>query len=203
MIINKDFYQKGAVDIAKDILGDYLIREVDGVKIKSIIVETEAYVGAIDKACHAYNYKRTERTKPLYEEGGIAYVYFIYGLYHCFNIVTNINGEPEAVLIRAIEPLDNLDYISNIRFNKDYNKLSKLQQKNLTNGPSKLCSALKITKHDNYKKLYLEEDLYLEYNTNKNFEIIETKRIGIDYAEEAKDFLWRFYIKDNKYVSKK
>ena len=202
-MINKDFYQRGAVDIAKDILGDYLIREVNGIKIKSMIVETESYVGAIDKACHAYNYKRTERTKPLYEEGGIAYVYFIYGLYYCFNIVTNRYNEPEAVLIRAIEPLDNFDYIANNRYKKSYEDLTRAQKINLTNGPSKLCSALEITKKDNYKKLYLEGDLYLEHNPNKNFEIIESKRVGIDYAEEAKDFLWRFYIKDNIYVSKK
>ena len=203
MIISKDFYKKGAIDVAKSILGDYIVREVNGIKIKTMIVETENYIGAIDKACHAYNYKRTERTKPLYEEGGIAYVYFIYGLYHCFNIVTNIKNEPEAVLIRAVEPLDNFDLISNIRFNKNYNELTKYQKKNLTNGPSKLCSALNITRSDNYKKLYLEEDIYLEYNPNKNFEIVETTRIGIDYAEEAKEFLWRFYIKDNPYVSKK
>lgn len=203
MIISKELYEKGAIDVAKDILGDYLIREIDGRKIRSIIVETESYIGSMDKACHAYNYKKTERTKPLFEEGGIAYVYFIYGLYHCFNIVTNIKDEPEAVLIRAIEPLDSFDYISNIRFNKNYDELTKAQKKNLTNGPSKLCSALNITKSDNYKKLYLEGDLYLEHNPNKNFEIVETKRVGIDYAEEAIDFLWRFYIKDNIYVSKK
>ena len=203
MIINKDFYQKGAIEIAKSILGDYLIREIDGKKIKSMIVETESYIGSSDKACHAYNYKKTERTKPLFEEGGISYVYFIYGLYHCLNIVTNVKDEPEAVLIRAVEPLDNFNYIANVRFNKDYEELSKAQKKNLTNGPSKLCSALSITKKDNYKKLYLKGDLYLEHNTNKKFEIVETTRIGIDYAEEAKDFLWRFYIKDNIYVSKK
>ena len=203
MIINKDFYQTDAIEIAKSILGDYLIREIDGKKIKSMIVETESYIGSSDKACHAYNYKKTERTKPLFEEGGISYVYFIYGLYHCLNIVTNVKDEPEAVLIRAVEPLDNFNYIANVRFNKDYEELSKAQKKNLTNGPSKLCSALSITKKDNYKKLYLEGDLYLEHNPNKNFEIVETTRIGIDYAEEAKDFLWRFYIKDNIYVSKK
>lgn len=203
MIISKDFYKKGAIEVAKSILGDYLVREVDGRKIKSIIVETESYIGATDKACHAYNYKKTERTKPLFKEGGLAYVYFIYGLYHCFNIVTNIKDEPEAVLIRAIEPIDNLDYIANKRFKKNYNELTKTQMRNLTNGPSKLCSALSITREDNYKKLYLKGDLYLEYNPNKNIEIVETTRIGIDYAEEAKDFPWRFYIKNNPYVSKK
>ncbi|VYU04931.1 DNA-3-methyladenine glycosylase [Clostridium tertium] len=203
MIIEKDFYQGDALSIAKNILGDYLVREIDGKVVRSIIVETESYIGAIDKACHAYNYKKTERTKPLFEEGGIAYVYFIYGLYHCLNIVTNVKDEPEAVLIRAIEPLDNFDYLSNIRFNKDYNDLTRVQKKNLTNGPSKLCSALSITKKENYKKLYEKGNLYIEANPNKNFEIVETTRIGIDYAEEAKDFVWRFYIKDNPYVSKK
>lgn len=203
MIIEKDFYQRDALNVAKEILGDYLVREVDGRKIKSIIVETESYIGALDKACHAYNYKKTERTKPLFEEGGIAYVYFIYGLYHCLNIVTNIKDEPEAVLIRAVEPIDNLDYLSNVRFNKNYDELTKIQKKNLTNGPSKLCTALNITKKENYMEFYKEGSLYIEYNPNKNFEIVEATRIGIDYAEEAKDFPWRFYIKDNMYVSKK
>ena len=203
MIISKDFYKKGAIEVAKNILGDYLVREIDGRKIRSIIVETESYIGAIDKACHAYNYKKTERTKPLFEEGGLSYVYFIYGLYHCFNIVTNIKDEPEAVLIRAIEPIDNLDYIANKRFKKNYNELTKTQMRNLTYVPSKIFSDLSINREDNYKKLYLQFDLYLEHNPNKNIEIVETTRIGIDYAEEAKDFLWRFYIKNNPYVSKK
>lgn len=203
MIIEKDFYQRDALSVAKEILGDYLVREVDGRKIKAIIVETESYIGASDKACHAYNYKKTERTKPLFEEGGIAYVYLIYGLYHCLNIVTNIKDEPEAVLIRAIEPIDNLDYLSNVRFNKSYDELTKTQKKNLTNGPSKLCTALNITKKENYMEFYKEGSLYIESNPDKNFEIVETTRIGIDYAEEAKDFPWRFYIKDNMYISKK
>ena len=203
MIIEKEFYNQGAIEVAKGILGHYLVREVNGLKIRTKIVETESYIGSTDKACHAYNYKRTDRTKPLFEEGGIAYVYFIYGLYHCFNIVTNSKEEPEAVLIRAVEPLDNFEYLSNIRFNKNYNELTNAQKRNLTNGPSKLCSALSITREDNYKKLYIDSRLYLEYNYEKNIEIVETTRIGIDYAEEAKDFKWRFYIKNNPYVSKK
>ena len=167
MIIEKEFYNQGAIEVAKGILGHYLVREVNGLKIRTKIVETESYIGATDKACHAYNYKRTDRTKPLFEEGGIAYVYFIYGLYHCFNIVTNIKEEPEAVLIRAVEPLDNFEYLSNIRFNKNYNELTNAQKRNLTNGPSKLCSALSITREDNYKKLYIDSGLYLEYNYEK------------------------------------
>lgn len=203
LIIEKEFYNDSAVKVSKKLLGHYLIREIDGIKIKSKIVETEAYVGSMDKACHAYNYKKTERTKPLFEEAGIVYVYFIYGLYHCLNIVTNKKDEPEAVLIRALEPIDNLDYISKKRYNLNYSDLNKTQVKNLMNGPSKLCLALDIKKDFNYKKLYEKGSLYLEYNEHKNFQVVETTRIGIDYAEEAKDFLWRYYIKDNKFVSKK
>ncbi|NLZ33748.1 DNA-3-methyladenine glycosylase [Clostridium isatidis] len=203
MIIEQEFYRKSTLEVAKNLLGQYLIREINGIKIKSIIVETEAYIGSLDKACHGYNYKKTERTKPLFEDGGISYVYFIYGLYNCFNIVTSIKGEPEAVLIRAVEPLDNLDYISHLRYKRKYNELTKNQIKNLTNGPSKLCLALDITRKDNYKPLYIGKEIYLEYNKERNFEIVETKRVGIDYAEEAKDFLWRYYIKDNPFVSKK
>lgn len=203
MIIKKEFYNRSALDIAKDLLGKVLVREVDGKVLRGKIVETEAYIGANDKACHAYNGRRTKRTEVLYEEGGISYIYFIYGLYHCFNVVTNKKDVAEAVLIRALEPLNEFDYISNIRYKKSYEELTKAQFKNLTNGPSKLCLAYLLDKDLNGVKLYEKGPVYITDDSNEDFKIIETKRIGIDYAEEAKDFLWRFYIKDNIYVSKK
>lgn len=203
MIINKEFYNRNALDVAKDLLGKVLVREVDGKVLKGRIVETEAYVGATDKACHAYNGLRTKRTEPLYEEGGVSYIYFIYGLYHCFNVVTNEKEVAEAVLVRAIEPLNEFDYISKIRYNKEYNELTKTQIKNLTNGPSKLCLAYLIDRNINVLRLYEKGPIYIEDDNYDDFEIVDTKRIGIDYAEEAKDFLWRFYIKDNPFVSKK
>lgn len=203
MIIDKDFYDKSALDVAKELLGKVLVREVDGKILKGKIVETEAYIGATDKACHAYNGLRTKRTEVLYGECGISYIYFIYGLYHCLNVVTNKKEVAEAVLIRAIEPINELDYISNIRFKKNYNELTNTQIKNLTNGPSKLCLAYLIDKTLNEKALYEKSSLYITDEYKEDFEIIETTRIGIDYAEEAKDFPWRFYIKDNKFVSKK
>lgn len=89
MIIQKEFYDKSALEVAKELLGKVLVREVDGKILKSRIVETESYIGAIDKACHAYNGRRTKRTEILYDEYGLSYVYFIYGLYHCLNVVTN------------------------------------------------------------------------------------------------------------------
>ena len=202
MIISKDFYNRSALDVAKDLLGKVLVREVDGKVLKGKIVETEAYIGSIDKACHAYNGRRTKRTEILYEDAGVSYIYFIYGLYHCFNVVTNKKDIAEAVLIRGIEPINGLDYISNIRYNKKYDELTKAQLKNLTNGPSKLCLAYLLNKDLNAVKLYEKGQVYITDENNEEFEIVESKRIGIDYAEEAKDFLWRFYIKDNIYVSK-
>ena len=195
MIIDKEFYNRSAIDVANDLLGKVLVREVDGRILKGKIVETESYIGAIDKACHAYNGRRTKRTEILYSDCGVAYVYFIYGLYHCFNVVTNEKDVAEAVLIRAIEPLNEFDYISQVRYKKQF--------KNLTNGPSKLCLAYLIDKDLNGDKLYEQGKIYLEESEENDFEIVKTKRIGIDYAEEAKDFLWRFYIKDNDFVSKK
>ena len=204
MILEKDFFKQGALDLAKDLLGKILVRECDGSILKGKIVETEAYIGEIDKASHAYNGRRTERTEPLFREGGIAYVYFIYGKYFCFNVISGIENKGEGVLIRAIEPLNEFDYLAEKRFNQNYDELTKAKEKALTNGPSKLCLAYSIDKSDNYKKLYEKGNLYIEDNYEDNlFEIVESKRIGIDYAEEAIDFLWRFYIKDNKYVSKK
>lgn len=204
MILEKDFFKQGALDLAKDLLGKILVRECDGRILKGKIVETEAYIGEIDKASHAYNGRRTERTEPLFREGGIAYVYFIYGKYFCFNVISGIENKGEGVLIRAIEPLNEFDYLAEKRFNQNYDELTKAKEKALTNGPSKLCLAYSIDKSDNYKKLYEKGNLYIEDNYEDNlFEIVESKRIGIDYAEEEIDFLWRFYIKDNKYVSKK
>ncbi|MGN2339309.1 DNA-3-methyladenine glycosylase [Clostridium cagae] len=202
MILNREFYKKDALEVAKGLLGKILVREIDGVILRGKIVETEAYIGSIDKASHAYNGRRTERTEPLFKEGGIAYVYFIYGLYHCFNVISGESDDGQGVLIRALEPLDNFDYISLKRFNKKFEELYTVKKRDLTNGPSKLCMAFEIDKKDNYKVLYEKGDIYIE-DSYDNYDIVQTTRIGIDYAEEAINFPWRFYIKDNKYVSKK
>ena len=203
MILQQEFYKRDCITVSKELLGKVLVRKINGRIIKSRIVETEAYIGMIDKASHAYLGKRTERTEPLFHEGGISYVYFIYGLYHCFNIIADKEDYPAGVLIRAVEPLNEFDYLAQRRFKKDFNELSKAQIKNLTNGPSKLCMALDITKEEIFVKLYEAGNLYVEDSDYKPAEIVETTRVGIDYAEEAIDFPWRFYIKDNLYISKK
>lgn len=203
MKLTRKFYARETLQVAKELLGKIFVHEVNGVKLKGKIVETEAYIGSIDKACHAYGGKKTPRLETLYGMPGIAYVYFIYGMYYCFNVITKEEGFPEGVLIRAIEPIEGLEEMSKQRFGKSYNELTKAQIKNLTSGPSKLCIAMNINKENNKQDLCTRE-LYIEEPVEKEkIEIMETKRIGIDYAEEAKEFLWRFYIIDNAWVSAK
>ncbi len=203
MRLIREFYARETLQVAKELLGKILVHNVNGVKLSGKIVETEAYIGSIDKACHAYGGKHTPRLETLYGMPGIAYVYFIYGMYHCFNVITKEEGIPEGVLIRAIQPIEGLDEMSKLRFKKGYNELTKAQIKNLTTGPSKLCIAMNINKENNKQDLCISE-LYIEDSVEKEkIEIIEAKRIGIDYAEEAKDFPWRFYIKNNIWVSVK
>lgn len=201
-ILKKEFYSRDARIVAKDLLGKYLVRNYDGNILIGKIVETEAYIGKIDKACHAYNNKRTPKVMPLYGEPGIAYIYSIYGMYKCFNVITGEYDDPQGVLIRAVEPINGVEIISQNRFNKAYEKLNKKEIINLTSGPAKLCIAFKLEKELNNIDLFHEE-LYLSEGISEKIEIIETTRIGIDYAEEAKEFNWRYYIKDNEYISKK
>jgi len=184
--LSLDFFRRDARKVAEDLLGKIVVRNYMGYKLTGRIVETEAYVGKIDKASHAYNYKKTTRTEPLFKSAGIAYVYKIYGMYNCMNIVTGCEGDPQGVLIRAIEPIEGIEVMSENRFNKPFTKLKPREILNLTSGPGKLCIALNIDK---------------SLNTHSIFKIVYSKRIGIDYAEEAKDFLWRYYIEGNKYVS--
>lgn len=198
--MKEDFFNVDSVTLAKKLLNKYLIREYDNKKIITKIVETEAYMGVIDKAAHAYKNKKSVRTAPLYLSGGHIYVYLIYGMYNCLNIAANKENIPECVLIRAVEPINNFDEISFNRYSKSYDELNNYQRKNITNGPGKLCKALNIDRSLSGKYI-LGSELYIMDNEDENFEIVTDKRINIDYAEEYKDKLWRFYIKNNKYVS--
>lgn len=198
--LSLDFFRRDARKVAEDLLGKIIVRNYMEYKLTGRIVETEAYVGKIDKASHAYNYKKTTRTEPLFKSAGIAYVYKIYGMYNCMNIVTGCEGDPQGVLIRAIEPIEGIEVMSENRFNKPFTKLKPREILNLTSGPGKLCIALNIDKSLNTHSI-LSEELSLYADDFKDFKIVYSKRIGIDYAEEAKDFLWRYYIEGNKYVS--
>lgn len=199
-ILYRNFYERDTLIVAKELLGKYIVKKTDNKNLIGMIVETEAYIGPIDKASHSYNYRRTERNEAMYGPAGYAYVYMIYGKNYCLNIVTEEVEKPCAVLIRAIEPISGLDEMARNRYNKEFTELNNKEIINLTNGPSKLCSALKIDKSNNGDDICSEKFYITEGKSG--FEIKESKRINIDYAEEAKDFLWRFYIKGNKFVSK-
>ena len=187
------FYDRDTVTVARELLGKHIVRRLeDGTELVCAITETEAYVGPIDKACHAYNYKRTERTKTLFAPPGTAYVYLIYGMYHCLNLVTEPEGEPCAVLIRGAEPVRNGDIIANKRFGRKLAELSPYQRKNLLNGPGKLCRGLDITRAQNGLNLTERDSGLWVCDGPAPAEIRTGKRVGIDYAEEAVDFPWRF-----------
>ncbi len=200
--LGRKFYNRDTLVIAEELLGKILVHKTNGKVMKGIIVETEGYLGVNDKAAHSYGGKRTKRVETMYGFPGTSYVYMIYGMYYCFNVVTREEGVPEAVLIRSIEPIEGIDEMARNRFGKKVEELSKYQRKNLTNGPGKLCMAFNIDKSLDKEDL-CGDYFYIEEGINRNFNIVKGKRIGIDYAEEAKDYLYRFYIKENPYVSKK
>jgi len=193
--LSKEFYLQDSLALSEQLLGKILVHETAEGVTKGRIVETEAYMGAIDAASHAYKNKRTERTSVMYLEGGVAYVYLIYGMYNCMNVVANEAEVPQACLIRALEPLEGIELM------KQRRKMDKL--KNLCNGPGKLCMAMGINKSQHGQSL-ITSSLYLEEDENQPaFEIVTSKRINIDYAGEAKDYPWRFLIKDSPYISVK
>ena len=146
-ILGRDFFDRDTVDAARDLLGRHIVRQLpDGTELVCRITETEAYVGRTDKACHAYGYRRTPRTQTLFAPPGTAYVYLIYGMYHCLNFVTEPEGEPAAVLIRGAVPVENGDIIAENRFGRKLDGLTPAQRRNLLNGPGKLCRGLALTR---------------------------------------------------------
>lgn len=199
--LKRDFYLRNALIVAKDLLGKQLVHETQDYRIVGRIVETEAYMGSIDKASHAYGGKRTIRNEVMYHIGGTSYVYLIYGMYHCFNVVTEPKNKASAVLVRALEPIEGVEHMSKFRYGIEPSALSAKQKLRLCNGPGKLCISLDITKSENGLDL-CGSTLYIKDAHNEPFNIKDSPRINIDYAEEYKDKPWRFYIEGNKYVSK-
>jgi len=201
--LSREFYNRTSIDVAKDLLGKYLVRVVDDVEVVGKIVETEAYFGPSDKAAHSYNNRRTKRTEVMFGPPGFAYVFAIYGMYSCMNIVTAEVDKPQAVLIRALEPIGNPEKMAELRYNKSLLNCSKREILGLTNGPGKLCKSLNITRVENGVDLCGDCLYVLDSNRQEEFQIVSTTRVNIDYAEEAIHFPWRFYIIGNKYVSLK
>lgn len=196
MRIERKFYMRDAVTVGKDILGKIIVKKTaDGRIMSGRITEVEAYMGITDKASHSYGGRRTKRTEVMYKEGGYSYVFLIYGMYECFNVTVGREGDPQAVLIRGVEPLENKNLM--------WEKRKVKKEKDISNGPGKLTKALGITREDNGADLTAGENLWLEDDGYKVKDIVETTRIGIDYAEEDALKPWRFYIKDSIFVSKK
>jgi DNA-3-methyladenine glycosylase len=192
-ILPRGFYARDTIEVARDLLGKVLVREAPAGRMAVKIVETEAYCGPHDKACHASR-GMTARNRVMFGEPGHAYVYFIYGMYHCLNLVTESDGYPAAVLIRAGEPLEGVDVMWARR--KRAKKLT-----DLTSGPGRLCMALDIGRALNGADICKKGPLYVEEGAQEHFEIVSGKRIGVDYAAEYKDKPWRFHIKNNPFVS--
>lgn len=194
----RTFYERDeVVQISRELIGKFLCTNINGIQTAGMIVETEAYNGRTDRACHAFPDVRTSRTETLYGPPGKAYVYLCYGIHHLFNVVTNSEGLADAILVRAIKPISGIDEMLERR-NKNKVEVT------VSNGPGKLSQALGInTRHD--KKDMQSNEIWIE---DRNIEIVENQiisgtRIGVDYAGEDAKLPWRFCLKDSKWISKK
>ncbi|MEL1242866.1 DNA-3-methyladenine glycosylase [Flavobacterium sp. DGU11] len=190
------YLNRDVIFLAQDLLGKVLYTATDGEVTAGVIVETEAYFGIQDKASHAYGGRRTDRTETMYSQGGVAYVYLCYGIHNLFNVVTSVEGEPHAVLVRAVEPLAGLA-IMELRRNMSVAKPA------ISSGPGSAAKALGIDRCFNKKDLTGNEiwieDHGIRYAPN---DIAATPRVGVAYAQEDALLPWRFFVKGNKYVSK-
>jgi DNA-3-methyladenine glycosylase len=191
-----EFYNRGDVaQIARELLGKIIVTNFSGKITSGRIVETEAYLSLNDKASHAFDGRRTQRNEPMYAEGGTAYVYICYGLHHLFNVVTNKKDIPEAVLIRAIEPIQGIGLM--------LQRAGKLKNDNtISKGPGNVSKVLGIDKFYSGlsllgRQIYIADDGYIL----NQIKIGTSKRIGIEGAGESAQFLLRFYVKENPFVS--
>lgn len=186
MKLTRDFYIRSGLVVARELIGKKIISCSEEGMTAGIIIETEAYMGAEDAASHSYKNRRTVRTESMFSEGGHLYVYLIYGMYLCANVVANVKDIPEAVLIRALQPTDGIELMKNRR--------NKQNLKDLCSGPGKLTQALGISKKD-YDLDLCGDKIFIE-ETDLKPEIITTKRINIDYAGEAANYPWRFLMRN-------
>jgi DNA-3-methyladenine glycosylase len=190
------YHSNDVVAISRDLLGKYIFTCIGGVKTGGYIVETEAYNGIIDKASHAYGNRKTPRTQTMFMQGGIAYVYLCYGIHEMFNIVTSVEGQPHAILIRAINPTEGI-------YTMLHRRNMLVAKPNITSGPGSVAKALGISRKINTFSLQ-GKDIWLEDNglTFPDESISSVPRIGVSYAAEDALLPYRFYVKGNPYVSK-
>ena len=206
-VINEQFYMRDTLTVAQDLLGKYFVRNCEGGPIVCKITETEAYIGKVDRACHAFGGKHTPRTAPLFLPAGHAYIYLIYGMYHCFNFVTEPEGEPAAVLLCGLSSCHGADLMSRNRFGKGACDMTKAQQKNFLNGPGKVCRAMDLTRELNGVSCVSEGDAFyvcdsltdvgLPAQQQAPLTVHSGPRIGIDYAGPDAMLPWRFWIESS------
>jgi DNA-3-methyladenine glycosylase len=195
--LKRSFYKRDLLTVAKELLGKILVKSDDEVPLAAKIVEVEAYDGRVDEAAHTYTGK-TKRNEIMFEEGGYLYVYFTYGAHFCSNVVTGEKGHGTAVLIRAVEPVQGIERMYLNRYGR--NLVNEKEKYNLTNGPGKVCQAFGITKEYYGEDLIYGRIYLLSQKKIPEDKIIRTTRVGIKKSTELN---WRFYIKDNPFVSKK
>jgi DNA-3-methyladenine glycosylase len=202
-IIQQDFYARPTLTVARELLGQRLVRQLDEQRLSGLIVETEAYIGPDDSASHAYHQRNSSRAGVMFGPPGRTYVYFIYGMHFMLNIVTEPQSFPAAVLIRAIEPQEGIDLMQTNR--SPNHRLIAATPHRLTSGPAKLCQALKIDKELNNWDVTLGQKLWLEPAAAiPDTAVMTGPRIGIDYAQpEDRVAPWRFWVRDNRFVSKR
>jgi DNA-3-methyladenine glycosylase len=192
--LDRAFYDRDTVTVARKLLGKRLVRLLDGRRVSGRIVEVEAYVGEMDTACHAHGGK-TARNAVMFGPPGHGYVYFIYGMHYCFNVVTDREGYAAAVLVRALEPTEGIDVMRVRRPGRE--------DVELTNGPAKLCYALGIDRALNGVDLVDGVSLWLEAETaDGEPQIASGPRVGVRGDEWALAVPWRFWVAGNRYVSK-
>ncbi|MDR1020410.1 MAG: DNA-3-methyladenine glycosylase [Synergistaceae bacterium] len=204
-VLESKFYLPGAVSLARELLGMILVSDQPEGVTAGRITETEAYAGASDAACHAYGRTTQDprhRTSAMFEAGGHAYVYLIYGMYCCFNVSANAPGEPEAVLIRALEPIEGLELMARRRGVARDELESAGGLKKLCAGPGKLSMALGITRDNNGTDLTLGQGLFIaKGDCPPDHDILATPRINVDYSKEAALYPYRFVIAGSKFLS--
>jgi len=195
---SRRFYRRDSVTLARALLGQRLVRVIEGQRLSGLIVETEAYLGIPDQAAHTFGGRRTARNETMWGDAGHVYVYFTYGLHHCVNVVAGKRGDPIAVLIRGLEPCEGLDLMRRHRE-------KARRDTDLCSGPAKLCQALAIDRTMDGFDLIDGRELFVERVGSGSVDdgvVVSCPRIGVDYAGSWADKPLRFYLRDNPHVSR-
>lgn len=210
--LTRAFYRRPPITVARGLLGTTLVRMIDGHRLAGIIVETEAYLGRRDAAAHSFGGRHTPRNHSMYLDGGHAYVYFTYGMHHCVNVVTQAEGVPTAVLIRAIEPTEGIDRMMALR--RSTTRSTSPHADRLCAGPARLCQAMAIDRSLDRHDLVTGDRLFLQIasrpptlappdpTARAAFRVTRSRRIGIDYAGDWAHRLLRFHITHSPFVSR-